>query len=457
MNVGQTRIRQFAQVAHAIGLGVGKGFECAAIGDRHGWIVDAEVANVQLVDHNIFGCGQCRFRQCVPASGFQVGVIQVDDLRAGAVGGQTERVRIGDEVAFNLAGRAHKHFDFIQIVFVLPICRARVTPYASRQIKRRRINRAGCGWQGIIKNVQLHRFGGRCPQTEGRHNAVKTHAQIAVVGVQVVQHTRDLQRGCVNQVHRRLKCFDGELAFKDSFDQGQIRWRDFESLVAGKMRELGFSGDAQTSGSERQRDGTAASNATRSQGEAAVGRVAQTHLILSRNVGVPSDGIGGNPMGFGQANIALWCAVRNRQHFTDRVPLEINFRAIGRHSERNICAIRSAANTVVFRPTFVDRNFGVVVARRNHCRSEYIGAVAVQVFQPRAQTIGVPIVGTTEFALEAARNGGDDRVFVAGDPMRGVVIIELHWPSGCLRERNIPAALPITFVPRTIHGRFIVP
>ena len=253
---------------------------------------------MQLVDHNIFGSRQRRFRQCVPASRLQVGVVQVDDLRAGAVGGQAERIWVGDEVAFNLAGRAHKHFDFIQIVFVLPICRARVTPYASRQTKRRRINRAGCGGQGVIKNVQLDRFGGRCPQTEGRHNAVKTHAQIAVVGVQVVQHTRDLQRGCINQVHRRLKCFDGELAFENGFDQWQIR-RDFEGFVAGQMRELGFSGDAQTSGSERQRDDTAACDAVGCQGQAAVGRVAQTHGVASRNVGVPSDGIGGNPMGFG--------------------------------------------------------------------------------------------------------------------------------------------------------------
>ena len=63
----------------------------------------------------------------------EVGVIllgESDNLAAGAVGGQADRVGVGDLVGDNTAFRWHKDIDFIKIEFPVPICLAGDMPGA---------------------------------------------------------------------------------------------------------------------------------------------------------------------------------------------------------------------------------------------------------------------------------------------------------------------------------------
>ena len=88
MNVGQAGVGQRREVLHAEGAGFGEGAEGAAVGRLDRRVVPAEVAHVELVDHHVLGRRQRRFRHRGPARRLQRRVVEIDDLAAGAVGGQ---------------------------------------------------------------------------------------------------------------------------------------------------------------------------------------------------------------------------------------------------------------------------------------------------------------------------------------------------------------------------------
>src|SRR5690606_18042350 len=113
------------------------------------------------------------------------------------------------------------------------------------------------------------------------------------------------------------------------------------------------------------------------------------------------------------------------EHLGGRIPAERD-RGTGGDGGGDVGSVQCATGAVVLGPAFVDGDLGFVVARGDRGGLELVGAVAVGVLQPRAEAIGLPVTGAAELALEAACGGGDDRGDVVGDPVGGVVVIELH-------------------------------
>ena len=70
MDMGQPRLRQRAEVLHPIRFFDRERLIRAAQFLRYGQIADAEIADVQLVDHNIFRCLERRLRNEIPAFWF---------------------------------------------------------------------------------------------------------------------------------------------------------------------------------------------------------------------------------------------------------------------------------------------------------------------------------------------------------------------------------------------------
>src|SRR5205814_160364 len=99
-----------------------------------------------------------------------------------------------------------------------------------------------------------------------------------------------------------------------------------------------------------------------------------------------------------------------------------------------------AALAVVLVPAFVDGDLRLVAAVRDGGGVEGVDAVAVDVLQPGAEAAWVPIAGAAECVLEAAGDGGDNRVFVVSDPVALMVVIELDARSARQIERDIIAA-----------------
>src|SRR5687768_16895320 len=98
------------------------------------------------------------------------------------------------------------------------------------------------------------------------------------------------------------------------------------------------------------------------------------------------------------------------------VVAEANLRAVSRNREWDIGAITDAALTIVLIPALVDRDFALIRAGRNSGCLERVDPVAVEVLEPGAQAVRLPIARAAELALEAAGRDGDRRVFIIGDP-----------------------------------------
>ena len=108
--------------------------------------------------------------------------------------------------------------------------------------------------------------------------------------------------------------------------------------------------------------------------------------------------------------------------------------------EGNGSAPGDAALAVVLVPALRDRDLALVAADRQAVERQAISAVAVEILQPTAQAVGLPVSRATELRLEAPRHGGDDRSDVVGDPVRAVAVVELDGGGGAERERNVRAA-----------------
>ena len=131
------------------------------------------------------------------------------------------------------------------------------------------------------------------------------------------------------------------------------------------------------------------------------------------------------------------------------------YRAARRHREGDVGATLHAALAEIDIPAFVERDLGLVAAGRDLVGAEGVGAVAVDILQPGAQAIGLPVAGTADFALEGAGHGGDDAVAVAGDPVRLVVIEELDVVAVAQVERDVGATRhcvgAVVLVPRAVE------
>src|SRR5690606_10355997 len=142
-------------------------------------------------------------------------VHQIDDLAAGAVHRQRDRVRVGGEVALHLPGGRHVDFDFVQVVLVGPGGVTGGAPHALGSCRHADGGvRAGDGGGGVIEDVQCDGAGGGGPDPQSGDAAAEGYAQVAVVEVQVVQHPGDLELG---GVHHDAVCVhgdDGDLALE---------------------------------------------------------------------------------------------------------------------------------------------------------------------------------------------------------------------------------------------------
>ena len=144
MHVGHAGSGKAAQVLHASALAFGECQVLATVARADAGIPDREVAHVQLVDRHVGGRDHSiRPRANVPAGGLQCTRVQVGDEAALRIGGQGQRVRIGDAVAHD-AHAAHEHLDPVAVVAAARRTAARVRPDAGARIEAHRVD-AACG------------------------------------------------------------------------------------------------------------------------------------------------------------------------------------------------------------------------------------------------------------------------------------------------------------------------
>ena len=128
----------------------------------------------------------------------------------------------------------------------------------------------------------------------------------------------------------------------------------------------------------------------------------------------------------------------HREHVRRRDVAEQHLRVGRDDAERDVRAAGHAALAVVLVPALVDRDLGLVIADGERGRLERVRPVAVGILEPRAQAARIPVAGTAELGLEAARRDRDHRALVVGRPVRLVVVIELDGPAG-RGERDVRA------------------
>ena len=92
---------------------------------------------------------------------------------------------------------------------------------------------------------------------------------------------------------------------------------------------------------------------------------------------------------------------------------------------------------------------------------EDVNTVAVDILEPGAQAIRLPVSGTTDLILKTPRSRGDDRIHIVSDPVAFVVIIELDALVSSNLKGNVGPILlgicAIIFAPAVIQRRFVLP
>ena len=105
---------------HPVRISDGKGTILATQFSRYRQIVGTKIAQMQFIKRNIFRRGQRWQSAIVPIFRFECRVVAVNDQAACAVKRQGQRIGIGDNVRFHLAGAWHIDGEFIEIVFANP-------------------------------------------------------------------------------------------------------------------------------------------------------------------------------------------------------------------------------------------------------------------------------------------------------------------------------------------------
>ena len=184
VDVGQAGVLQLEQVIHAVGQVrvrvwagrpvVGECLVLATVGLGHRRVVDAEIANVHLVDHDVLEVGQRRLAERVPAGRLQVAVGQVDELAAHVaqrhtVLRQADRVGVADQVMHHGIDRWRRRvdvdLDVEQVELAVPRAVAGHAPHAAGRVQRHGVAaHFGAGRRGIA--FQRHRFRCRRPDTD---------------------------------------------------------------------------------------------------------------------------------------------------------------------------------------------------------------------------------------------------------------------------------------------------
>jgi hypothetical protein len=308
MHVGETRLRRADQMAHAVGGEVGERGVLAAIRRRHRRVVDAEVAHVQLIEDDVLRCGQRRLGHRVPARGLERRVVEIHEPAVLAVHVERHGVGVGDDVVHNRAAPAagcarRVDVDVEAVALAVPVgAGAGGRPDAGRDVLGHgdRLDRVGAaasraavaGRDDLQGDVAR---GGR-PDGHGHILAGVGGAQCAVVGVEVVQHARNLHAGGVGRELRRAGGH-GKLHLQYVLEDRQELIADAVRLVVCQMRPLGLLRRAETLRVVDQRDGVVvALDQVAVEHDAAVERIVEGGRVAGR-LHIPGDGVAVDPVG----------------------------------------------------------------------------------------------------------------------------------------------------------------
>ena len=204
---------------------------------RNRCIGGAEIAHVQFVQHDVLGRGQSRFRQGLPTARLEILIIERDDVAAGAVACQRDRVRIGDHIGLDLVGAANENLRFVQIELAVEAAAA-VAPDAARGIERHRVSRVIRAIR-VGEHAHLHVARGRRPHAQRGLSLLEAGSQRerpCLGRVQVVEYAGYLQPGSIDA----LACAHGadrQLTFQALRGSRDRLGRQLECREVRKMRE----------------------------------------------------------------------------------------------------------------------------------------------------------------------------------------------------------------------------
>ncbi len=222
----QSRGGQRAQVLHAIGRGVRKGQVGALVRGRHRAVADGEVPYMQLIDAQVVDPRQPGCNVGRPARGRVDGGCHVGDAALGPIQRKVDRVRVRNDVLHHTAGGGRVYLLGEQVIVSNPLGVQHHDPHTAVFVHRDHAGRRGVCAVG--KKLQVHRLGGRRPHfdLQGAGRVVRevlpvcravqpvapdNHAEVAGIGVKVVEHAGILHAGCIGKRSVTLLHRDGQL------------------------------------------------------------------------------------------------------------------------------------------------------------------------------------------------------------------------------------------------------
>ena len=354
------------------------------MGGRHRLVADREVPDLQLVDVRVLGAGRGRLAQPVPAGRRERPVGEVGDDRAGRVGGQRHRVRVGDDVGLHPAGRRGEHPHLVRVGGALPRPRAADLPDAVAVPAHREPRRA---------DQQVHRLRGRRPDGEPRRAVPPGDAEVAAGGaaVDVVEHAGDLHAGRVDQRARGVEGRHRDLAREELRDRGRRGQR--ERRVRRQVREVRGHAD----GRGRQVvDRRGPDHRTVLHGHPAVRRVVEPVARRRRRLPgeqSPPEPVRG-PLGAQGPGQVVGDPVGRVVVGERDLP--------ARRGQRDVGAARRPARPVVLVPRPVERDLVLVPAGRHVERAAEDAGRPGDRQEPGLDTRRLPVLRATQLGLERA-------------------------------------------------------
>ena len=195
----------------------------------------------------------------------------------------------------HLPRAVHENCHVKQIELPLPAGIPGDAPDAVGGVQAHRQDGAGCGRAAVGKAVQRHRLGGGRPDANRGHIAIPGDAQVAVIGVQIVQHAGNLQPGGVDGFTVAVHGRNRYLPLQDVRHQRQAVCRDAQGRQARQVGELRLHLGAQVA--SLQLDGRTAADTAVGGAQAAVGGVNQIVSQAAVARFGPGDGLFIQPVG----------------------------------------------------------------------------------------------------------------------------------------------------------------
>ncbi len=351
---------------------------------RHRLVADREVPHVQLVDVGVLGPGRGGLAQPVPAGRRERPVGEVGDDGAGRIGGERDRVRVGDDVGLHPPARRGEHPYLVRVGGALPRAGTRRLPHAVAVPGHRDSPRA---------DQQVHRLGRRRPDGEPRHAVPPGDAEVASRGaaVDVVEHAGDLHAGGVDQRAGGVEGRHRDLAREEQCDRGGRGQR--ERRVRREVREVRGHADGRGRQVVRRRrpDDRAVLHghpAVRREVEPVGGR--RRRLPGEQS---PPEPVGG-PLGAQGPGQVVGDPVRRVVVRERDLP--------ARRGQRDVGAARRAARPVVLVPRAVEGDLVLEIAGRHLERGAEDAGRAGDGQQTGVGAFRLPVTGAAQLGLERA-------------------------------------------------------